>query len=534
MGAIKHGGVYCAYLRKSRRDEELEALGQGETLARHEQALRALAGRLGIGVASWYREVCSGDTIAGRPEMQRMLSDIGQGKWDGVLCMDVDRLGRGDSVDQGIIMQTLTYTGTLIITPDKIYDPADEADGEFFEIKLFFSRREFAMIKKRMKRGRDAAAQEGLWIHPAPYGYRIVRCTTGRGSTLEPVPEEAEIVRKIFAWYAGEEGKPIGRRAICDRLEAMGITGPGGVGWNQATIRYIHKNPTYIGRVTNSRRVTSTQIIDGKKVITRTSNDDAPFVEGKHPALIPRELWDRVQDIYARQIKSSTRRDMQVANPFHGLLFCAECGWAIQRQSRTVQTVKHGKYQYSYMRCFNRNCTQCAGLDFYAVEEMIMETLSGWVGEYEARAEDYAYHRATTISAAKKQRAALYAAQKKTAEQIGRLYDLLETGVYTIDEYRTRRVELDARMDAQRARLEEIERLCAPPPGETNFAPLVRTALEGYQAAQTEEEKHQILQAVIRRMEVSRAPGSKNPREGILLTVHPNLPGMPGEMGKNV
>ena len=45
MGTIKPNGLYCAYLRKSRRNEELEALGHGETLARHQRQLADLAAR---------------------------------------------------------------------------------------------------------------------------------------------------------------------------------------------------------------------------------------------------------------------------------------------------------------------------------------------------------------------------------------------------------------------------------------------------------------------------------------------------------
>ena len=39
MATLNPSGLYCAYLRKSRRDVELEALGQGETLARHEKKM---------------------------------------------------------------------------------------------------------------------------------------------------------------------------------------------------------------------------------------------------------------------------------------------------------------------------------------------------------------------------------------------------------------------------------------------------------------------------------------------------------------
>ena len=127
MNRLDPSGLYAVYLRKSRKDVEMEALGHGETLSRHEQALGDLAARLGIRLAQTYREIVSGDPIAERPEVRRLLEDVNAGMWDGVLVMDVDRLGRGDSIDQGVIMQSFLYSSTLIITPDKIYDPSEDS-----------------------------------------------------------------------------------------------------------------------------------------------------------------------------------------------------------------------------------------------------------------------------------------------------------------------------------------------------------------------------------------------------------------------
>ena len=186
MRPINQNGLYAAYLRKSRKDLELEALGQGETLVRHAQALGALAERMGIRIAQTYREIVSGDTIAERPEVRRLLEDVNAGMWDGVLVMDVDRLGRGDSIDQGVIMQSFLYSGTLIITPDKVYDPTEDSDSEFFEIKLFFARREYNMIKKRMQRGRLASAMDGCYLGSRPvYGYERIKLQ-GRKFILPP------------------------------------------------------------------------------------------------------------------------------------------------------------------------------------------------------------------------------------------------------------------------------------------------------------------------------------------------------------
>ena len=96
---------YLIYLRKSRADQEAELRGEGETLARHEKALLELARRQHLPIADIYREVVSGETIASRPMMQQLLSEVEQGVWDGVLVMEVERLARGDTIDQGIVVQ---------------------------------------------------------------------------------------------------------------------------------------------------------------------------------------------------------------------------------------------------------------------------------------------------------------------------------------------------------------------------------------------------------------------------------------------
>ena len=123
---------YCIYLRKSRADLDAEQHGEGETLARHEAALMALAHAKGLQITKIYKEVVSGETIASRPAVQQLLSDVESGQWDGVLVMEVERLARGDTIDQGLIAQTFKYSETKIITPVKTYDPNDEFDEEYF------------------------------------------------------------------------------------------------------------------------------------------------------------------------------------------------------------------------------------------------------------------------------------------------------------------------------------------------------------------------------------------------------------------
>ena len=119
---------YYIYLRKSRKDQEAESHGQGETLARHQKTLLALADSMGVKISKIYKEVVSGESIESRPEIKRLLHDIEDGHCTGVFVMEVERLARGDTKDQGIIAEAFKYSDTRIITPIKTYDPNDEYD----------------------------------------------------------------------------------------------------------------------------------------------------------------------------------------------------------------------------------------------------------------------------------------------------------------------------------------------------------------------------------------------------------------------
>ncbi|MBQ7411258.1 MAG: hypothetical protein IJW20_07755 [Clostridia bacterium] len=41
-----------------------------------------------------------GDSIAARPVMQELLQDVDSGLWTGVLVVEVERLARGNTLDQ--------------------------------------------------------------------------------------------------------------------------------------------------------------------------------------------------------------------------------------------------------------------------------------------------------------------------------------------------------------------------------------------------------------------------------------------------
>ncbi len=166
---------YAQYLRKSRAEEGMEL---EEVLAKHRRALAELAEKQHIVIADTYEEIVSGESIALRPQMLLLLDAVEQGRYAGVLCMDIDRLGRGGMRDQGLILDTFRTSGTLIITPDKTYDLNDDSDEQMTEFKAFFARQEYKMIRKRMRRGVVATLEGGGYISNPPFGYR--QCRVGK------------------------------------------------------------------------------------------------------------------------------------------------------------------------------------------------------------------------------------------------------------------------------------------------------------------------------------------------------------------
>ena len=291
--------MYAMYLRKSRADMELEAMGEGETLARHQHMLEALAAKHEIhpNQITVYREVVSGDSIDERPEMQRLLSDVYAKTYKGVLVVEVERLARGNTKDQGEVADAFQASSTNIITPAKVYDPHNEFDQEYFEFGLFMSRREYKTIKRRLEAGKKQSVMEGNYILPQRvFGYEIVR-TSKKDRTLKIKPDEAKLVQMIFDWHT-EEKRATGW--IARKLTLMGIpTTKGRPEWNRGTIRDMLANPTYIGKVWWGKRRTVKEFNQELgKLVKVVKEDGIPDIyEGKHKGIISAEQYKKAQYI---------------------------------------------------------------------------------------------------------------------------------------------------------------------------------------------------------------------------------------------
>lgn len=515
-------GKYYMYLRKSREDVEAEAHGEGETLARHENRLKELANHLGINISKVYREVVSGETIAARPEMMRLLTDIENDQPNGVLVVELERLARGDTRDQGLIMETFKYGNTKIITPMKTFDPNNEFDEEYAEFGLFMSRREYKTIRRRLRDGKYNTAKEGKWPWgKAPFGYERYKLKGQKGYSLKIVPEEAEIVRLIYAMYtAGTPetyNKPISVTAIGKTLDKMFIKPRYSETWAHNVIRDILLNRTYIGEIPAGRRKIVKVMTNGTVKNSTPINKDCDYFPALHEPIIDKETFDLAQKVFNSRSKPPVWLSGTIKNPLAGLLKCQGCGYTMIR--RPVS----GRIKQELFLC--KKCDM-PGAAVDDVIDKLMLALRSWLADYRI-----------SISSPQLSVVGIAITQTKINEtmdfidkhkkRLDKAYEAFETGVYDADTLKNRvekiREEINSAQNAldellkQQKRQEDFEKK------RTLLIPKIEFLLDNFNTL-TPEEQNTLLKEVLEKVEYSKEKrGTKKEIPDFNLKIYPKI-----------
>lgn len=426
------------YLRKSRAEENMDT---EQVLARHHETLTEyVAARPELEITATYKEVKSGESLYTRSEMLRLLEDVEAGKFDGVLCMDLDRLSRGRMSDQGIILDAMKWSGTKIYTPDKIYDLNNDLDDQMAEFKTFLSRQEWRLIRNRMQRGLQRSISEGCYVANAPYGYRKV--IIDRKPTLEIVEAEAAFVREIFSLY--QSG--VGCVTIARTINAQGAKPRRSDAFSRSSVAAIIRNPTYTGKIVWNQKKHIRKGVQGneKHITIYQPREQWTVTEGIHPAIIDQETYDRCRQIMeARYIPPSNNGTIK--SSLAGLVRCARCG-------RRMQKLGDNK-GVPYLFCSTPGC--CAGAKYAYVEESVLDHLRRELDRLRMEARTGAAPAVgrleSLLEGAKEELAAANAAKT-------RLYEFLESGLYDAETFRARMAAMNEKISAIREKLGALEK----------------------------------------------------------------------------
>jgi len=248
-----------------------------------------------------YADQASGLHTKNRPGYRKLLRDCRRGKIDLILVKSLSRFGRDAREAIATIRKLKQMNVGIYIelggiftmkTPDSVIDlyaAFAQAESQTRSESIKFG------IQNRMRSGRT------ILNHRQFLGY-----TKGPDGVLQIVPEEAEIVRKIFELYIQGNGV----RKIKKYLESHGIkTVTGKTEWSTSTIDRMLSNEKYVGQVLMQKTYTP-DFLTGKQV-KNTGQKEMYLVENAHEPIIDQETFDKVQKMKG-QIKRAADMQMQL------------------------------------------------------------------------------------------------------------------------------------------------------------------------------------------------------------------------------
>lgn len=283
---------------------------EGASLDAQQREYRDLAARNGWTTVEEFRGCESATQAASeRRVLQQVLACIAGGGVDAVYVHEQSRLTRGDELEVGYLMRELRERGIKILVHGILRDPGSIDDRFMLGIQSLVDRAESERIKERLTRGKKQRAIQGRKTGgPAAYGYMNPPPGDPRRGTLQVIPEEAAVVRRVYDMALG---RGLGTQAIAAELNRLGIPASRGGRWVKTAIERMLLNPVYAGIA-----AAGVWLRVGKTRAFRLdlNNPGATLVEHAHEAIVSREVWDAVQ-------KRPKRVCSNVARMLTGILF---------------------------------------------------------------------------------------------------------------------------------------------------------------------------------------------------------------------
>lgn len=267
-----------------------------------------------------------------RPKFQQMIADCEAGKIDIILTKSISRFAR-NTVD---LLATVRYLKGLGVEVrfEKERINTFTSDGEvMLSILASFAEQESTSLSQNIKWTVRKRYEQGQVLgHMKLFGYRW------EGDERVIVPEEAEVVRFIFAEYLS--GRSF--REIARELDEKGVKSTTRTEkFSDQSIRRIISNEAYTGNLILQQNYAP------KPRKCKKNNGELPQyrVEGHHEAIIDQETFDAVQRMRQERGKLNLHERRDPA-PYSGLVWCGKCGSKEAMQSTACRGIR-----YRYWGC---------------------------------------------------------------------------------------------------------------------------------------------------------------------------------------
>lgn len=304
----------------------------------------------------------SGRWLAKRPQLNQLLEDAKEHKFDIVYTKSVSRLAR-NTTELLETVRMLRDLGIKVIFEKENIDTFDPSAEVFLTIAAAVAENDLKIYSENQRWSFKKRFQKGyITIGHQILGYKMNYDT----NVLEIVEEEAKAVRRIFELY--QEG--LGFAQITLVMEKEGWKNVNGeVHWNRGAIRYIIKNEKYKGCALTQKTINVLGIKKNNK-----GEEKKYYMENTHEPIIDPEVFDKVQQmVYERASKEQIGRGKIPPYPFTGKIICGCCGHNYNHKfGATNRTWRSSIWMCSHQNNYSRKvCTSSRIKDEVLIEKFI-------------------------------------------------------------------------------------------------------------------------------------------------------------------
>ena len=374
--SVSEDKITALYCRLS-KDDDLQ--GESNSITNQKRILQKYAIENGFQNIMFFVDDGYSGTNFNRPDWQRLLTMIDEGRIGTIIVKDMSRLGRD-------YLQVGMYTEMLFPNNDirfiAVNNGVDSINGTENDMTPFINIFNEFYAKDTSRKIRAVFKAKGNSGRPLtnvpPYGY--LKDSEDKYHWVVD-PEAGPVVKLMFELCASGYGmthiaKELMQRGIptpTEHFEAIGVKvaarkseQPGF--WQVKTISDLLQKPEYLGHTVNFRSHKKSY-----KCKKKVKNDPSEWVifENTHEAIIDQETFDIVQRIRDGRRRKTPMGEMPVLS---GMLFCADCG------AKLYQVRQRGwTHEQEYFVCatYRKIKGRCSSHKIYnvQVEEILLQRL---------------------------------------------------------------------------------------------------------------------------------------------------------------
>jgi DNA invertase Pin-like site-specific DNA recombinase len=322
----------------------------------------------------------SGKWGVAREGFAELVTRVCTGEAGAIFGIEITRLARSNA-DVARLAEFAAITGTLLIDPDGVYDPADVNDQVLLGFKGTMGQMELHVMAQRLQANKRAAAERGELRTPLPVG--LVHDDAG-DIVIDPDAGVQAAVRDVFAAFDACGSAYGVVDAFRDRrfpLRAYGGAWAGQLRWGRLTharVLGILKNPCYAGAYVHGR-YTSRRTVDPdgtvhNSLVERARAEWPVLIRDHHEGYIPWEGYlANEKKLAANQTNAGARPPREGGALCQGIIYCGSCGKPMRTNYHDDE---HPAYECSG-RADRLTTPSCRTIAAFTVDDAVAGVLLG-------------------------------------------------------------------------------------------------------------------------------------------------------------